>query len=84
MKLLYYLPLAALLACSNPKNDTSNQAVVEKKVSDDSLKAVIDRMPDVEPAVKAFTDVRKTLSLLSDVGIGHMRPWRSDELGLYE
>jgi hypothetical protein len=38
-------------------------------------------MPDVVPVVKAFIDVRKTLSLLSDVGIGPMRPWRSDELG---
>jgi hypothetical protein len=81
MKLLYYLPLATLLACGSPRNDTSNQAIVEQKVSDDSLKAVIDQMPDVKPAVKAFTDVRKTLSLLSDVGIGHMRSWRSDELG---
>ena len=35
-------------------------------------------MPDVEPVVKAFTDVRKTLSLLSNVG---MRSWRNDELG---
>lgn len=42
---------------------------------------MIDQMPDVEPAVKASTDVKKTLSRLSDVGIGHMRPWRSDELG---
>jgi hypothetical protein len=57
------------------------QAVVKQKVSDDSLKAVINQMPDVEPAVKAFTNVKSTLVLLSDVGIGHVRPWRSDELG---
>lgn len=81
MRILYGLPLAALLACSSPKNDTSNQAVIEQKVSDDSLKAVIDQTPNVEPSIKAFTDVGKTLSLLSDVGIGSMRPWRSDELG---
>lgn len=81
MQILYCLPLSVLLACSSPQNDTSNQAVVEQKVSDDSLKAVIDQMPDIEPAVKAFTDVRKTLLLLSNVGIGSMRPWRSNELG---
>jgi hypothetical protein len=81
MRILYCLSLAVLLACSTPKSDTSNQAVAEQKVSDDSLKAVIDQIPDIEPVVKAFTDVRKTLSLLSDVGIGSMRPWRSDELG---
>lgn len=28
-----------------------------------------------------FTDVKKTLILLSNLRIGHMRRWRSDELG---
>lgn len=81
MKILYCLPLAALLACSSPPNDTSNQAVVEQKASDDSLKAVIDQIPDVKPAVETFTDARKTLILLGNMGIGQMRSWRSDDLG---
>jgi len=28
-----------------------------------------------------FTDVKKTLIILSDIGTGHMRPWRDNELG---
>lgn len=69
--------------CSKTPSDQTQATTdhQQQNVSDDSLRAMIDEIPDAPPAVKVFADVPATLGLLSRAGIGPMRSWRNDGMG---
>jgi hypothetical protein len=69
--------------CSKTPSDQTQATYNDQQenVSDDSLRAMIDKIPDAPPAIKVFADVPATLGLLSRAGIGPMRSWRNDGMG---
>lgn len=69
--------------CSKTSSDQTQATFNDQQenISDDSLRAMIDKIPGAPPAVKVFADVPATLGLLSQAGIGAMRSWRNDGMG---